>query len=157
MSKYEKMLITHENIAIKDTFELPGKFKGFYTDGVILIDKYLSPKEKVEVLAEEIAHCKFTYGNIIDESEMFNRKLELKAKRMGAEMIITLSGIINAFEHGIYNLYELAEYFEVSQHYVLNAIKHYKMKLGLSTCYNGYLIRFEPLQVFKYKNLNEGE
>lgn len=150
MSNYESMLIKHENIAIKDTFALPGKFKGFYTDGVILIDKYLGHKEKIEVLAEELAHYKITYGNIIDKCEIFNRKLELKAQRLGAEMIITLSGIINAFEHGIYNLYELAEYFEVSQGYVLDAIQHYKMKYGLSTCFDGHIICFEPLQVYKY-------
>ncbi|APR61458.1 toxin [Staphylococcus condimenti] len=155
MSNYERLMINHENIAIEDKFELPGKFKGFYTDGVILIDKYLSYTERNEVLAEEIAHSKITYGNIINESEIFNRKLELRAQRLGTEMIVTLKGIIEAFKIGIYNLFELAEHFEVSEGYVLDALQHYKMKFGLSTYYNGYIISFEPLQVFKYIDKTE--
>ena len=93
------------------------------------------------------------HGDIRDQSKMLNSKFELKARRLGCEMVITLEGIIDAFHAGVCNLHEMACYFEASNNYVLKAIEHYKLKYGLSTFCGDYLIRFEPLEVFKYKNI----
>ena len=47
MGKYEDLLIQNSHLHICDTFELPGMFKGFYDNGVILIDKiYLTQKAR---------------------------------------------------------------------------------------------------------------
>ena len=42
-------------------------------------------KHKAEVLYEELAHHKLTYGNILDQSKWINRKFESYARRHGYE------------------------------------------------------------------------
>ena len=152
MGRFEQMLIDNNNIKIKETNVLPNELSGLTIDKMILLNSNNKHVHKVEVLAEELAHHKITYGDICDQSKMLNRKFELKARRLGCEMLITLEGIIDAFHAGVCNLHEMACHFEVSNNYVLKAIEHYKMKYGLDVYYKGYVIKFEPLQVFEHHN-----
>ncbi|EGQ3303824.1 ImmA/IrrE family metallo-endopeptidase [Staphylococcus pseudintermedius] len=149
MGKYEEMLINHDYIYIEDKYNLPGKFKGFYDNDVILIDRNLNTYQKHEVLAEEIAHYKISAGNILDQSNILNRKLELKARRLANESVITLQGLIDAYHNGISNIHEMADFFEVNLSFVQECLKHYQMKYGLSVKYGEYIIEFEPLNIFK--------
>ncbi|ASN72537.1 hypothetical protein 7F13_23 [uncultured Caudovirales phage] len=128
-------------------------FEGFYDNGVILIDKNLSDAKKLEILSEELAHHEITYGNILNEQDVQNKKYELKARRLANEKIVSLKGIIEAFLQGIHNLYELANFFEVTESFVLQSIAHYKQKYGYSTRCGKYVIQFEPLRVFEYKDI----
>src|SRR5699024_12816758 len=117
---------------------------------IILIEKPLNYVNKLETLCEEIAHHLITYGDIRDQTKMLHRKFELKARRLGSELDISLDGLIDAFHHGVQNLYEMSQYFDVSEQYVLNALNNYKMKYGLDVYHNGYVIKFEPLQIFEH-------
>ena len=152
MGKYEELIIQNNHLHICDSFELPGMFKGFYDNGVILIDKNLSNAKKLEILSEELAHHEITYGNILNVNDIQNKKYELKARRLSSERIITLKGIIDAFKHGVQNLYELSCFFEVTEQFILETLEHYKKKHGYSVCCDGYIIQFEPLRVFEHKN-----
>lgn len=150
MSRYEDLLMEIDYVEIKDHVHLPDGYKGFYSDDLIFIDKKLSDAEKLENLFEELAHHKLTYGNILDQSTFNNRKFENYARRHGYENALPLNKIIGAYRYGVSSLHELADYVQLSEEYVHTVLQHYKNKFGLSTCHNGYLIRFEPLQVFKY-------
>ena len=154
MSRYEQLLAENEHIKIKDTHSLPDGYSGFYKDGIILIDKDLSETRKAEVLYEELAHHKLTYGNILDQSKWINRKFENYAKRHGYEAALPLRIIVEAHHYGVSSLYELAQYVQLSEEHVLEILKHYKQKHGLTTRYGKYVIQFEPLRVFEYKNIN---
>ncbi|HEC2232196.1 TPA: ImmA/IrrE family metallo-endopeptidase [Staphylococcus delphini] len=149
MSKYEQLLIENPHLTIKDNVNLPYGYRGFYSDKVILIDEELSDYKKHEVLAEELAHHKITYGDILDQSNMLNRKFELKARRLANESVISLQGLINAFNYGVQNIHDLALYFEVTKDFVLDTIQHYKQKYGLRTRCGKYIIEFEPLIIYK--------
>ncbi|MCG2467556.1 ImmA/IrrE family metallo-endopeptidase [Staphylococcus epidermidis] len=153
MSHYEELLTENEHIKIKDTHSLPNGYSGFYKDGVILIDKNLSERRKAEVLYEELAHHKLTYGNILDQSKFNNRKFENYARRYGYEAALPLRIIVEARNYGVSNLYELAEYVQLSEEYITEILKHYKNKYGTGTHYGEYLITFDPLRVFKYKEI----
>ncbi|MDW5472017.1 ImmA/IrrE family metallo-endopeptidase [Staphylococcus equorum] len=150
MGSFEQMLIDYDNVKIKETNVLPIELSGLTLDKIILLNTNNKHVHKVEVLAEELAHNIITYGDIRDQSKMLNRKFELKARRLGCEMVITLDGIIGAFHAGVCNLHEMSCHFEVSNDYVLKVIEHYKMKYGLDVYYKGYVIKFEPLQVFEH-------
>ncbi|EGQ1714652.1 ImmA/IrrE family metallo-endopeptidase [Staphylococcus pseudintermedius] len=152
MGKYEELLKQNDNISIIETNRLPEFQSGFYMDGKIFIKENISDYKKHEVLAEELAHREITYGNILDQSSMLNRKFELKARRLANESVITLQGLINAFNYGVQNMYELALYFEVTKDFVQDTIQHYKQKYGLRTYFNNYIIEFEPLIVYKVFN-----
>lgn len=153
MSHYEELLTKNEHIKIKDTHALPNGYSGFYKDGVILIDKNLSERRKAEVLYEELAHHKLTYGNILDQSKDINRKFENYARRYGYEAALPLRILVEAYNYGVSNLYELAEYVQLSEEYIAEILKHYKNKYGIGTHYGEYLITFDPLRVFKYKEI----
>lgn len=154
MSRYEQLLAENEHIKIKDTHSLPDGYSGFYKDGIILIDKDLSETRKAEVLYEELAHHKLTYGNILDQSKWINRKFENYAKRHGYEAALPLRIIVEAHHYGVSSLYELAEYVQLSEEHVLEILEYYKTKHGLTTRYGKYVIQFEPLRVFEYKNID---
>lgn len=157
MGVYEDLCIANDWVEIEETDRLPSFQPGFYRNGKIYIKSSLSETRKAEVLYEELAHHKLTYGNILDQSTFNNRKFENYARRHGYENSISLNKIIDAYKYGVSSLYEFAEYVQLSEEYVHTVLQHYKNKFGLSTYHNGYLIRFEPLQVFKYKKLNEGD
>lgn len=153
MNKYENLMIAYDDLLINDSNALPENYEGFYSDGAVLVDKFLTKTRKLEILSEEIAHHLVTYGDIRDQKVLMNRKYELKARRLGCELLISLDDIIAAFHEGVHNLYEMSQYFDVSEEYVLNALDHYQMKYGLKLFHKGYVIKFEPLQVFEYKTL----
>ena len=151
MSRYEQLLTENEHIKIRDTHSLPDGYSGFYNDGIILIDKNLPETRKAEVLYEELAHHKLTYGNILDQSKWINRKFESYARRHGYEAALPLRIIVEAHHYGVSNLYELAQYVQLSEDHVLEILEYYKTKHGLTTRYGKYVIQFEPLRVFEYK------
>lgn len=101
-------------------------------------------KEKSCVLAEELGHYYTTVGNILDTQTTVNNKQELKARMWGYNQKIGLLGIINAFEAHCTNLYEVTEYLDVTELYLLNAIDSYKKKYGIYKKIDNYIIYFEP-------------
>lgn len=153
MGRYEELVDKHNYLTVIETDKLPSFQSGMYFNKQIYINSNRSEAVKLETLAEEIAHHKLTYGDITDQTQFNNRKFEGYARRYAIEQIITIQGIIDAFKNDCHNLYELALFFEVSKTYVLHAIEHYKMKYGLDVYYKGYVIKFEPLQVFEHKNI----
>lgn len=152
MGKYEELIYEYRNLNITETNILPSFQSGMYYNNQIYINSNRSEAVKLETLAEEIAHHKLTYGDITDQTKFNNRKFEGYARRYAMEQIISLQGIVDAFKNDCHNLYELALFFEVSKIYVLDTIEHYKMKYGLGVYYKGYVIKFEPLQVFEHHN-----
>lgn len=153
MGKYENLVLRSE-IEISETNKLPSVYDGYYTNDEIFIKSGLSTVKKYETLAEELAHHKLTYGNILDQSQFNNRKFEGYARRYAMERLISSQDIIDSFKHGCHNLYTMANFFEVSEGFVQDCIAHYKCKYGLSTLCGDYLIQFEPLRVFEYKKID---
>ncbi|UXR74628.1 ImmA/IrrE family metallo-endopeptidase [Staphylococcus sp. IVB6238] len=149
MGLYEETLIQHDYIDVREANVLPDDLDGVWLGDLILIKRNLPEKKKVEVLFEELAHHKLTYGDITNQKQFNNRKFENYARRYSYEKSMPLSGIVQAFEQGVHNLYELANFFEISEGHVLDCIEHYKKKYGLQVKYGKYLIRFEPLTIYK--------
>ena len=102
----------------------------------------------------KLAHHDITYGDILDTNELWKWKFEHKARRLGFEKIIPLQNIVQAYQSGVHNKYELSNYLDVSEGYIDEVLEHYQQKYGLSTWYENYLIKFNPLQVFEYKEIN---
>lgn len=153
MGLYEKMLIEHDYIEVRETNVMPNDLHGLWLGDLILIKRNLSETRKAEVLYEELAHHKLTYGNIVDQSKDINRKFENYARRHGYEAALPLRIIVEAHHYGVSNSYELAEYVQLSEEYIAEILKHYKNKYGIGTHYGEYLITFEPLRVFEYREI----
>ena len=153
MGLYEELLIEHDYIEVKETDVMPSDLHGLWLNDLILINSNLSETRKAEVLFEELAHHKLTYGNILDQSKWINRKFENYARRHGYEAALPIRIIVEAHHYGVSNLYELAQYVQLSEEYIVEILKHYKNKYGLGTPYGEYLITFDPVRVFKYTEI----
>lgn len=100
--------------------------------------------QKADVLAEELGHHYTTVGNILDLSSSQNRKQERQARLWAYNKRIGLYGLIRAFEHGCKSRHEVAEYLEVTEEFLQEAIECYRDKYGTSTTVDGYYIMFIP-------------
>lgn len=154
MGLFEELCIKNDWIEIEETNRLPKFQPGFYINGKIYINNNLSETRKAEALYEELAHHKLTYGNILDQSKWINRKFENHARRHGYEAALPLRIIVEAYNYGVSNLYELAEYVRLSEEHVLQILEHYKNKFGIGTHYGDNVITFEPLRVYKLHKID---
>ena len=100
--------------------------------------------EKACVLAEELGHHHTSVGNILDMNDIRNRKQERQARFWGYNKLIGLTGIVQAFEAGCQSTHEAAEYLEVTEEYLLEAIECYREKYGVCTQAGKYTIYFIP-------------
>lgn len=148
---YEKLLHKAEKEQI-EVVNLPlcENIKGLYCDQIIAINKNIeTTAEKACVLAEELGHYYTSAGNILDQSKVENRKQEKKARRWAYEKLVGIIKIIEAYKAGCRNRYELAEFLEVTEEFLENAITYYKEKYGMCYQIDNYILYFEPLTVFE--------
>lgn len=110
----------------------------------IAIRRELPTTQKSCVLAEELGHYYTTVGNILDQSSAANRKQELRARLWAYNCQIGLRGIVKAFDRNCKNTHEMAEYLDVTEEFLNEAITAYRNKYGICTEFDNYIIFFEP-------------
>ncbi len=117
-----------------------GRIKG----NKIAIKKDMPTITKACVLAEELGHYYTNSGNILDLSDIKNRKQELQARFWAYNKQIGLLGIVQSFENRCRDLSEMAEYLNVTEEFLSDALACYKGKYGVSVKIDNYIIYFEP-------------
>ncbi len=142
---YEELKTKHKdlNIVEMDLSEVKG-LKGLYFDGNIALERKMSQTEKSCVLAEELGHYYTTSGNILDQTDVSNRKQEYRARLYGFNLKIGLMGLIRAFEHGCRSASDIAEYLDVTEEYLKEAVDCYRSKYGVCAIVDNYAIYFIP-------------
>lgn len=150
MNAYEQLLSSSgENIIVVEK-NFKSQAKGLCKGNKIGISKAISTStEKACILAEELGHHYTTVGNILDQSSVSNRKQELRARMWAYNKLIGLIGIIKSYEHGCQSYHEMAEYLDVTEEFLRDALKRYHQKYGVCTTVDNYIIYFEPLGVVK--------
>lgn len=119
--------------------------KGFYMDGNIALNTSLaSSTEKACVLAEELGHHFTTVGDILDQSSVSNQKQELRARMWAYNKQIGLLGIIKSYEYGCQSRHEMADYLDVTEEFLSDALERYHQKYGMYTTVDNYIVYFEP-------------
>lgn len=120
--------------------------KGRIKNNRIAIRKVLTTIEKKCILAEELGHHYTSVGDITmqTKNEHYNRKQERQARLYSYNKLIGLNGIIQAFEHGCKGRSEIAEYLEITEEYLNDAIECYRNKYGVYTTCDNYIIYFIP-------------
>lgn len=147
---YEELQIQNSTLHIKEMClsDVDG-LKGFYVDGNIAIKMDMTTTEKACVLAEELGHHYTTVGNILDQSKAENRKQERRARLWAYKRAFDLIDLVSAYKHGCRNRYEIAEYLEVTESFLQEALDTYKEKYGLYTKVDCYVVYFEPLGILE--------
>ena len=126
------------------------RIKGLYCDGSIALSADLETSaDRSAILAEELGHHYTTVGDIMDQTDTGNRKQELQARIWAYNRLIGLQGLVAAHRHGCQSRYEAAEYLDVTEEFLEEAVNYYHSKYGLCYQVDNYAVYFEPLGVFE--------
>ncbi len=101
-------------------------------------------RQKADVLAEELGHYYTTVGRIIEQDSISEQKQERIARLWAYNKQIGLSGIVKGYKARCRNRHELAEYLEVSEEFLKEALECYHEKYGPYVNFGGYTIMFDP-------------
>lgn len=145
MTNYELLLDAayHEGLNVKEKplCSSDGRIKGKR----IAIRKDIDTStKKACVLSEELGHYHTTVGNIINLSDVQNRKQERHARLWAYNNQIGLYGLIRAYEQGCTSRYEVAEFLDVTEEFLEEAIQCYREKYGVYTTVDNYTVYFIP-------------
>ncbi len=147
MNKLEKLEqdAFEANVRVHDYYLGEESLRGIYVNGNVAINTSVNNSiEKTCVLAEELGHHHTSVGNILDMDLTGNRKQERQARLWAYNKLIGLRRIVNAFQHGCQNRYEIAEYLEVTEDFLDECISCYRDKYGVGTTLDDYYIMFIP-------------
>lgn len=137
-----------EGLIVKEkpfhTFD--GRIKG----NVIYLRKDMDTIKKKCVFAEELGHYYTAVGNILDTTQVQNMKTEKHGRLWAYNNQIGLLNLIKAYKYGCKSRYEIAEFLEVTEDFLQEAIDCYRSKYGICTTVDNYVIYFIP-------NLSVGE
>lgn len=115
-----------------------------YKNRIAISDRLETSAEKACVLAEEIGHYYTAVGDIVNLQNIENLKQEQKGRLHGYNRMIGLRGIIDAFNAGCQSRHEIAEFLEVTEEFLQEAINCYRDKYGICTTIDNYVIYFIP-------------
>lgn len=136
-------------IEIFEEYMIPS-FKGLYSDNIIWLNKLIPTFiEKTCVLAEEFGHYHTSSDDILDQTSIVNRKQELNARRWAYKKLVPLPKIVQAHLLYINNRYELADFLNVTEEFLDDALDWYTSKYGLYVSIDNFTICFEPLGVLE--------
>lgn len=153
MTDYEQLLDMAEKAGVTVVEKYPFKserIKGLYGDGVIALSASLETEaERRCVLAEELGHHETSSGSIIDQNTTGNRKQERLARIWAYRQMFDLIDLVSAYKAGCSNSFEIAEFLNITEPFLIDAIELFKSRYGQYTRVENYLIYFEPLGVLE--------
>ena len=115
-----------------------------YKNRIAISDRLETSAEKACVLAEKIGHYHTAVGDIVNLQNIENLKQEQKGRLHGYNRMIGLRGIIDAFNAGCQSRHEIADFLEVTEEFLQEAIDCYRDKYGICTTIDNYVIYFIP-------------
>lgn len=124
--------------------------KGRIKGNRIAIKQDMVESEKACVLAEELGHHYTTVGDIMDQTDVSNRKQERRARIWAYHKLLSLNDLIDSYKYGCQNQFEIAEHLNITEEFLVACLEYYKEKYGLYVRKDNYLIYFEPLGIMDF-------
>ena len=107
---------------------MPQRIKGIYYEKSIVINKRLECNKEKKCIAEELGHYFTTIGDILNLEIKSNKKQGNKSKNWAFKKLVPFDELVSAFQSGYVNVYELAEYFDVTEDFMKESILFYQRK-----------------------------
>ena len=85
----------------------------------------MTTNKKYCILAEEIGHYETSVGDILDQGDANNRRQENVARTWAYKKILPLENILFAAQDGHKELWDMAEYLDVDEEFLRDALKYY--------------------------------
>ena len=95
--------------------------------------------ERLTILAEELSHCEISCGNVTKDNAE-----EKKARFRSYDKLVGLKGLVSAYEKGCSNLYEFADYFDVTYDFLIECLRAYQERYNIPKIINDFKISFHP-------------
>ena len=146
--KYEELLeeSTINDIYIIENANFRSKADGLINGNVIGINRNIrTSRRRTCILAEELGHYHTTVGDIIGQTADTDRRHELRARGWAYNRLIGLTGIVSSYKHGCRSLSDTADYLDVTEEFLTEAIQYYRSKYGHFVTIDNYVIYFEPV------------
>ena len=136
MNLYELYEIADENAINVDYFPKRQAVSISIPDSIAIdIDKIETCREEKAVLAHELGHC--MTGSFYTISTIDNRgRMEERANRWAIKTLLPFSKLNEAVVSGIYETYDLADYFELPELFIKTALNYYLNCCGLTFNHN---------------------
>lgn len=150
MNNYE-LLLSQAAKAGVEVYSAPmTDHDGLYMDNVILLNSDLKTNaERACILAEELAHHFTACGNIISNSTLALQQ-ELKGRRAAHEILAPIGKLAEAMTLGCCRTkYEVAEYLEITEEFLDEALYQYYLKYGPYISYGDSLLYFSPFGLLR--------
>ena len=92
----------------------------------IAIDQRLNVQQEREALAHELGHCE--YGGFYNRYSKYDirAKAERRADKWAFAKLVPYGQLMRAVRHGVTEVWDLAELFDVSCEFMQRAIAYYK-------------------------------
>lgn len=133
----QKGLIVKEKPLLNNDGRLKGK-------RIAIRQDIPTTSKKADVLAEEMGHYYTSVGRIVEQDTAENIKQERTARLWGYNKRIGLNGLIQAFKTHCETLYDIAEFLNVSEESLTEALEYYRQIYGNGVMVENYFIQFEP-------------
>ena len=101
------------------------KNDGLYADDCIWINCNMPECRRYCILAEEIGHYETSVGDILDQTNTNNRRQERAARKWAYEEILPVENILFAAQDGHTEIWDMAEYLEVDEAFLKDALRYY--------------------------------
>ena len=144
--KYEDLLeeSTSNDVYVIENADFKPRADGLINGNVIGINRQIRTcRKRTCILAEELGHYHTTVGNILNQSTDTDKQ-ELRARAWAYNKLIGLNGIINSYKHSCYSLHDTADYLDITEEFLVEALQYYKGKYGIYATIDNYIIYFEP-------------
>lgn len=120
------------------------RIRGLLCDDTIALSAQIDTEaERTVVLCEELTHADHTAGNILEDP-----RLERRARERNFDRLIGKEGLVSAFLGGCRELWEFAEWFNVPEAFLAEAMGNYRERYGILTTVNTehglFALTFEP-------------
>jgi hypothetical protein len=126
------------------------KLKGLYCDGVIYINSGIETERELRcVVAEELGHYETGQGNILNQKKLNNQKQELRAREWAHQKLICAKDLLAAYKYGCRSQHEIAEFLNVTDEFLVEAIASLSRKHGVCKVIDKYAVYFSPLGVME--------
>lgn len=136
--------------------ELPLDYcSGMIVGNTIGIDSKKSTTEKSVIMSEEVGHLETSVGNILDQGDVCNRKQEHRARRWAHNHMISQQDLVNAAKHGCRSAYDTAEFLDVTEEFLEEAIQDFRQQYGSAYYSEDFMIQYEPYLLIT--DLEEGD
>lgn len=123
MTRYEELLAEYDGRLLIEERDLITD--GLYCDGVVWINRNLTAAEKIAVAAEEIGHYETSSGDILNQGDLQSQRQEIQARRWGYRKVLPPERIQKAIEEGYTTIPDVAEYLDIDEQFLVNALAYY--------------------------------